>query len=306
MPIVVRPSQRRDGARAAEFLTTAPAGPGGAGGADGSIALLMANPRQHVVAVAGDEVVGLALVIRGTGRCAVILPPRLRAWDELLASRLLRAAAAHALQRLDARLIQVLTDAEATGPLPAAIERAGFAQLAVLSYQRRPVTPTDRSLEPPAGPDWTTYSFLRHRRFARAIERTYVESSDCPGLAGLRTVDDAIATHKSTGEFSAKTWHLATVDGMPAGVVLVNAFQGRGELVYLGVAPEFRGRGLGRTLLAQGIRDTAAMGLPQMGLAVDVANAPAMKLYERAGFREVRRRAAWFIPLAELERLGAE
>lgn len=89
-------------------------------------------------------------------------------------------------------------------------------------------------------------------------------------------------------------------------MALVNNFLGRGELVYLGVVPEARGRGIGRALLAQAIRDTAEMGLPQMGLAVDVANQPAVRLYEEAGFKEIRRRQAWFIPKEGLSALGAE
>ena len=67
--------------------------------------------------------------------------------------------------------------------------------------------------------------------------------------------------------------------------------------MYLGVVPAARGKGIGRTLLGRAICDTAAMGLARVGLAVDVANAPAVRLYESEGFREVRRRAAWFVPL---------
>ena len=89
-------------------------------------------------------------------------------------------------------------------------------------------------------------------------------------------------------------------------MALVNNFLGRGELVYLGVVPEARGRGIGRALLAQAMRDTAEMGLPQMGLAVDVANQPAVRLYEEAGFKEIRRRQARFIPKEGLSALGAE
>jgi len=73
--------------------------------------------------------------------------------------------------------------------------------------------------------------------------------------------------------------------------------------VYLGVVPEARGRGIGAALLARTIRDTAEMGLPQVGLAVDTANAPAVRMYVAAGFREVRRRDAWFVSADELQRL---
>jgi len=116
-------------------------------------------------------------------------------------------------------------------------------------------------------------------------------------------VDDVIQTHKATGTFRPSAWHLAIADRNPVGIVLVNSLGGRGELVYLGVAPEARGKGLGRTLLARAIADTARMGLPVLGLAVDVENEPAMRLYAGAGFKEIRRRMTWFIPKERLEEL---
>jgi ribosomal protein S18 acetylase RimI-like enzyme len=47
------------------------------------------------------------------------------------------------------------------------------------------------------------------------------------------------------------------------------------------------------------------MGLPLVGLAVDTSNAPAVRLYAAAGFREIRQRLAWFIPKERLDTLGA-
>ncbi len=119
----------------------------------------------------------------------------------------------------------------------------------------------------------------------------------------MRTVDETITTHKHTGLFCPRSWRLALKGGRPVGVGLVNNLRGAGELVYLGVVPEARRQGVGRTLLAQAIRDTAAMGLPQIGLAVDIANTPALRLYEAWGFREIRRRLAFFVPAAGLETL---
>jgi len=299
-PIEVRPARRRDSARLAGFLSTAPRGPGVGESADSPLG---GDLRDRVVAVRGDEILGTCRCTPGAGRCAVVSPPRLAAWDEPLAARLCRAAAARACRRHGVRLIQSLTEPDAAGPLAPVLEQAGFERLAVLAYMRRSVGPEDRDLELAAGLAWPHYSLLRHRKFARTIAATYQDSLDCPRLAGLRSVDDAIATHRHTGTFAPHAWRLALEAGQPVGVSLVNNLQGRGELVYLGVVPAARGRGMGRTLLARAIRDTAGMGLPSMGLAVDVANAPAMHLYEEAGFREIRRRLAYFIPRETLETL---
>jgi GNAT superfamily N-acetyltransferase len=293
----VRPAGRPDADRLAEFFNPPWAGPGAA---DAAAAFQPSAIADYVVAARAGTIVGACRFVTGAGRCAVVPPPRLETWDEALAARLLRAAAARVHSRDGARLIQTLVEPQGAQPLVAALERAGFERLAVLAYLRRPVRPEEQNLALPPGIKWRHYWRLRHRQFARTLLATYGSSLDCPGLAGLRSVDDAITTHKATGLFCRRAWHLLLMGGEPLGVVLLNNIQGRGEVVYLGVVPAARRRGLGRALVARAIRDTAAMGLPQMGLAVDVSNAPAMRLYEKTGFSEIRRRLAYFIPASRL------
>jgi len=299
--IDVRPARRRDAQRLAEFLNLAPPA---AGSSEGTDTFLTCDVRSRVIAVSGDEIVGSCLYYGGDGHCAVIPPPRMIDWDAGVAVRLCRAAAALAARRHGARLIQSLLEPEVAAAVGPIFIGAGFELLAVLSYMRRPARPEDASIEPPVGIEWTHYSLLRHGRFARTIELTYQESHDCPKLAGLRPVDDTIVTHKRTGIFTPRTWRMAIEGSQPVGVGFVNEIQGRGELVYLGLVPAARGRGIGRAILGRAIRDSAEMGLKQMGLAVDVSNPPAMRLYERAGFQEIRRRSAYFVPAATLDKLG--
>ena len=300
--ITIRPARRRDLAALVEFLQIAPA----ARGTDhAEEAVLLSNLRNQLVAVREGEILGSVLVVPGAGRCAAIRPPWLLDWDAELAARLLHAAAAHGRTKHGARLIQSLINPAAAQSLVPALERAGFAPLATLSYLRRAVQPEDAKAEPEPAADltWRHYSRLRHRRFAATIARTYTESLDCPRLVGLRTVDDTIDTHKHTGRFKPRCWRLVLDGDHPVAVALVNHLKGRGELVYLGVVPEARSQGLGRTLLSRAIHDTAAMGLRRMGLAVDLANTPAVRLYESAGFHETHRRLAWFIPAERLDSL---
>lgn len=57
---------------------------------------------------------------------------------------------------------------------------------------------------------------------------------------------------------------------------------------FLGVAPTERGRGLGRTLLDAALHwALARRGLPRVNLTVRQDRAPALGLYQSAGFREV-------------------
>jgi RimJ/RimL family protein N-acetyltransferase len=301
--IIVQPAGRRDADRLRDFLDLAPPALGSSEGTD---TFYTSDLRTRVVALSGDEIVGSCFYYGGEGHCAVIPPPRMFEWNPDVAARLCRAAAALAAERHGARLIQALLTPEAAAQVSAVFVRAGFELLAVLSYQRRPAQPTDLKLEPPTGLEWVHYSLLRHGRFARSIELTYQDSLDCPKLAGLRPIDDTVTTHKRTGTFMPRTWRLAIEGGKPVGVALVNDIQARGELIYLGVVPAARGRGMGRALLNRAIRDSAEMGLTQMGLAVDVANTPAVRLYEAAGFREIRRRMAYFVPAAILDKLGQQ
>lgn len=57
-----------------------------------------------------------------------------------------------------------------------------------------------------------------------------------------------------------------------------------GEIYVLGVAPAAAGRGLGKVLTAVGLRHLQQQGLTAALLYVEADNAPAVAVYERAGF----------------------
>ena len=56
------------------------------------------------------------------------------------------------------------------------------------------------------------------------------------------------------------------------------------EVFGMWVAPEARGRGLGRALVDEVARWASAQGADRLALWVNVAQAPAVRMYERAGF----------------------
>ncbi len=132
-------------------------------------------------------------------------------------------------------------------------------------------------------------------RFARLIERTYLDSLDCPRLNGERTGVDAIAGHRLSGQFHPRGWRLYQHDGQDAAVLLLNEHpdQDAVELVYFGVAPEFRGRHWGQRLLADAIELSRSWNRAAIFLAVDAANTFANDLYAAHGFQEVARRVVW-------------
>ncbi len=299
--IPIRPARTGDLIPLVEFLQWAPRSPGASSAPCAAVTGDLAN---RLLAVRDGAIVGAIHYTPGAGRTAAVSPPRLGRWDPATAADLFRAAAAHARRRHGARLIQTLLVPEGADPAACALERAGFRLLAELIYMRRTIRNADRAAPPPKGILWRRYTRLRHHAFAETIRATYTGSLDCPGLAGLRTVHDSIRTHKRTGTYRPKRWQMAVVGRSPAGVVLVNRLRGRGELVYLGVVPEMRGHGIGRALVNRAIRETAEMGLPEVGLAADARNTPALRLYRDAGFEKTHRHLAYFVPVANLDALG--
>lgn len=62
----------------------------------------------------------------------------------------------------------------------------------------------------------------------------------------------------------------------------------------LAIRPDLRGRGLGRLLLTQVLQDADAMAAPSATLEVRRSNTPALRLYERAGFRVTGVRPSYY------------
>lgn len=83
----------------------------------------------------------------------------------------------------------------------------------------------------------------------------------------------------------------------PAGycwTVMVPAENGvRGVIGMIGVVPDYRGKGVSRHILQAGMKHLRSIGLAEIGLEVDGNNAPAVGLYESAGFKTVGERH-WF------------
>lgn len=60
-----------------------------------------------------------------------------------------------------------------------------------------------------------------------------------------------------------------------------------GEVYVIAVAPEERGTGLARALLAAGLAHLAAKGADRVQLYVEADNAPAVAIYKKSGFRHL-------------------
>jgi ribosomal protein S18 acetylase RimI-like enzyme len=177
--------------------------------------------------------------------------------------------------------------------------RAGFTELATLSYLERPVPrkPPPPVVDWPVGIEvdcWRQRDDIEMDRFGRALDASYVDTLDCPGLCGLRDTRDVLEGHLSTGTFVPELWTVVSFRGRPAGVALFSPIPERRviELIYIGIAPEVRGGGLGRRLMLHAFRQLAGRPERAISLAVDESNVPALGLYDRLRFQRTARRVA--------------
>jgi ribosomal protein S18 acetylase RimI-like enzyme len=93
-------------------------------------------------------------------------------------------------------------------------------------------------------------------------------------------------------------------DGSPAGALLIARRGWTSRVAAMGIAPEFRGRGVGRRILEEAIAEARARGDRAMLLELLSQNAPAVALYTGLGFRPRRRLAGYRWDPGEIEPTG--
>ncbi len=289
---------------------------------------MLAHARTHKIDLTNawaaldqaSRVLDACLVVPGSGRTAMVFlsngPDRPAMPDSRV--DLARAAADWLTNWRDDGGEQVITLAQAlledadapdgTGGAGAGKEQvlldAGFIGVGQLAYMRRPL------MEPSAQeafPEDVSVSSLRGASVAEidevlapVLEASYEQTLDCPELCGLRRTSDVLASHRGVGRFDPALWSVLSDETGAIGCLLLNECpdQGAYEVVYLGLAPRARGRGLARRLLAHGIAHACGRKRLPIMLAVDLRNAPALSLYGRAGFEQIGARTALVRALA--------
>ena len=88
--------------------------------------------------------------------------------------------------------------------------------------------------------------------------------------------------------------HRAMLGATLTGFILSRVVEDEAEILSVAVASAKRGRGLARTMLNLHLRRLAGRGARTVFLEVDENNAAAIRLYDRAGFRRISRRANYY------------
>lgn len=255
--------------------------------------------------VEDGELHGVLWVQQVAGNTAVLWPPPP---DAGAVEPLFRAAAEFA----DARRIPLtqLLVTEHDGYDAALLTRCGFERLVELIYlfgESPPVSHHQTIAE--IGDDGANRGneiefeglhFVPHAggepgRLAAIIEQSYIGTCDCPGLEGVRPMDEVLEGYRSQGTYVPQHWYLVR-DAAGDAAVLMLAYHrdaANSELVYMGVTPRARGRRLGEQIARFALHAAAEMGAERLVLAVDAANEPALEIYRRVGFVQWDRRLVY-------------
>lgn len=251
----------------------------------------------------GIDVMQTRVVAEGENLCYAVLPSLMPGRTLLLIcgtpvnkraaaeAKLLIGQVVEEYGQADISMMQMLLD-PADAALAEFARECGFEGVAELVYlecdahEGGSVFPASIPLE--------TYTAENHADFAAAIQASYAQTLDCPALNGVRGIEDVIAGHKAAGEFCPKDWFLVRQEGKAAGVMLLGKVPASDamDLVYIGLAPELRKRGIASLLLKMAVSRAFERGCRRLTTAVDAKNAPAMRLYLRQGMRRTAVRSA--------------
>lgn len=247
----------------------------------------------HLAELAGQVVaVCAAMDLQGAVSLLMVPPWSLSSVSLEAMPDLLRAAGIGAQER-GKRFAQVILEGSAAAHARPQMEAAGFASLATLHYMQRDAF--GPAPAPATAVTWRTLRESDESTFSDVIRRTYVGSLDCPGLTGIRTMEEIVAGHKSAGEFDPDGWFLMQHEGCDVGVMLTTrmAFRQGLEVAYCGLVPTARGKGLGRVCVHKAIMRARDLAILTVTLAVDSNNAPARRIYDAMGFCEYASRDIW-------------
>lgn len=302
MIITVRPSQPEDIAPAAKLLFQRLPEPERTDRTQEFIAAILhgeISPDGILIAECDGEISGAVLSSLQPDKTAFVWPPEIHSSKhaEAVAKALLSKLAAQ-LDAQGAWLGQCILDTNERNDREV-LSRNGFGHLTNLIYLKKSLDGRDSHFRDDAKTTQPAVRFESYtpgqnqQRFVRMLEQTYRNTLDCPELSGARSPEEAFHSHELSGEFDPRNWMLFQANGSDIGVLLVNNHpdQNAREIVYLGVADAFRGRGFGRAMLETACRSAWRAGCDSILVAVDCRNRFARTIYDAMGFVEFATRA---------------
>jgi mycothiol synthase len=244
------------------------------------------------VVMDGEQLVAAVWAQPHAGHTATLWTPQFATTND---DRLARALIDTCIRRVgesDTAIVQAIIEPSSARPTNL-LQDAGFSHAANLLYLEW----FSEVLEVGCSTllRFETYNAQLKSRMKNVIGRTYVGSLDCPILDKMRSLDDVLDGYQATGDFDPNLWMIASAEGLDVGVLLLAPYTKTQqiELMYMGVVPEARSRGIGAALLRCAQSAAVERRAEKLLLAVDAENSPARTLYQRAGFREWSQRRVY-------------
>ncbi|RCS42205.1 GNAT family N-acetyltransferase [Bremerella cremea] len=143
---------------------------------------------------------------------------------------------------------------------------------------------------------------FRKPAFEQLVANTYEGSLDCPEIDGLRQIEDVLTGYHATSGHDTRHWYLVQLAGQTIGVVILahHTANHQLELIYFGLLPPFRQRGLGKEVIRFLLHLARQIGCQSILTGVDERNTPAMALYHQFGFIPSDSKELFLLPLPPL------
>jgi ribosomal-protein-alanine N-acetyltransferase len=150
----------------------------------------------------------------------------------------------------------------------------------------------------------------RHERMTPPADKAAATARVRIHLAGPQEAETLAEVHRAA--FGEKGWSAADIEKMLAvegteallarcdgtnacGMIITRMMWEDGEILTLGVRPEFRRLGIGGRLFASAVNGMVMQGVNRVFLEVAETNTAAIRLYEAAGFEVMGRRPNYYL-----------
>jgi mycothiol synthase len=145
----------------------------------------------------------------------------------------------------------------------------------------------------PAGLEFRPITPDQYRAIWESVQAAYADSPQ-----NVIATEEDYQEWLASPEFDPMLWRVAWEGEQIAGQALCQIAKGRGEVAEVSVGAPWRRNGLGQALVIAGLRALAERGVTEARLharADNIYGAP--RLYERVGFRPLKRFARYRKPL---------